>query len=187
MLFRSQGGNQDRWEGRSADITVNLIKQDYGEDTMGEEYSSEVQKCIVDHQSTTVEGMLLNAADSLDIGRTQTFKPQFFGFLKNAGTAQAEQIRQELIREADLLQRLTNPLCANRQLMLKLAGDLGDDNPEVIQQLASDEMKELQQQISDQFIADWEIPNDEYFARFENEIRNNPQMFPLMSKYYFMD
>ena len=182
-----QGGNKDRWEGRSADITANLIKQDYGENTMGEEYSKEVQKCIVDHKSTTVEGMLLNSADSLDIGRTQTFKPQFFGFLKNAGTAQAEQIRQELIREADLLQRLTNPLCANRQLMMKLSNDLGDDKPEVIQQLASDEMKALREQISGQFIADWEIPNDEYFARFENEIRNNPQMFPLMSKYYFMD
>gem|GEM_PF-468659 len=183
-----QGGNKDRWEGRSANITVNLIKQDYGENTMGEEYSKEVEKCIVDHQSPTVEGMLLNAADSLDIGRTQDFKPQYFNFLKNAGTAQAEQIRQELIREADLLQRLTNPLCANRQLMNKLADDAGDeDKPMVIQELASDQLKELQGQIGAQFIADWEVPNDEYFARFENEIRNNPQMFPLMSKYYFMD
>ena len=52
------------------------------------------------NRGQTLEAMLLNAADSLDIGRTQEFNPERFAFLHGkAGekpTQSAEAIRREL-------------------------------------------------------------------------------------------
>ena len=35
-----------------------------------------------------------------------------------------------------------------------------------------------------EFAADWDVPSDMYMKRFEDTVRDNPQIFPLLSKYY---
>jgi hypothetical protein len=183
-----KGGNKDRWEQRSADMTVDLMRQDYGANSMGQAYEQEVGKCINGHQSKTVEGMLLNSADSLDIGRTKDFDPQYFDFLKDSGVPEAEQIRQDLIKEATLLQRLTDYKCMNMKLLGKLWEDAIDENlPQAVQNEMSEQANQLTTEIGNQFIADWEVPSDEYFARYEDVIKNNPDLFPTLNKYYFAE
>ena len=184
-----KGGNDDRWEADSAELTQNLIRQDYGDNSMGEAYGTEVGKCINAHQSPTVEGMLLNSADSLDIGRTKDFNPQYFAFLKPAEGEQpseeATQLRAQLIKEADILQRLTDPYCMYRHLVVKYVNDCADDSlPEPVRQEMETQFSTLTESIQHQFIADWEIPPEEYFANYENIILNNPELFPTLSKYY---
>ena len=179
------GSNRDQWEERSANMTVDLMKQDYGADSMGEAYSTEVGKCINAHQSQTVEGMLLNSADSLDIGRTKDFDPQYFGFLKDANIPGAEELRRELMKEADLLQRLTDYQCMNKNLIFKYAQEAGDENnPESVQEEMSNQLSQLAQDIGQQFIDDWDVPAGEFFSKIENVVKNNPDLFPVMNKYY---
>lgn len=78
--------------------------------------------------------MLLNAADSLDIGRVTEFDFKYFPFLRGgeqegpkALVPEYQNLRQALHEEADLLARMTDPLTQTRDLRMKLiqAGDRG--------------------------------------------------------------
>lgn len=89
------------------------------------------------------------------------------------------------MKEADLLQRLTNPLCANRQTLDRLSMDMMEEpNPRISDQL-SEQKAQLTDAISDSFIHDAEtVGNEEYFKRFEDVIAEHRDMFPLLAKYY---
>ncbi|MGX8719338.1 MAG: hypothetical protein ACQGQP_09575, partial [Desulfovibrio sp.] len=99
--------------------------------------------------------------------------------------AEAQRIRKQLAKEADLLQRLTNPLCANKEAIQRF--QLLANDPDLPRQ-KQDEYLELQKSIiksaGDAFRSDWEVSSEDYLARFENVVRSHPKMFPLLSKYY---
>ncbi|MBQ9406684.1 MAG: DUF3626 domain-containing protein [Desulfovibrio sp.] len=185
-----QGGGQDYWEERSANMTTEAMRMYLGENVMGQDYEQQVKDSIDRHKGQTLEAMLLNAADSLDIGRVGTgaFKINFFPFLRGkkgeVPSAWAENIRTQLALEADTLQRLTNPLCARRQAIdaLERARDNSTNDIEMV--LYHQKREDLRGVIAAEFQADWEVPSDAYMQRFEDIIRKNPQMFPLLSKYY---
>ena len=143
------------------------------------------------HKSKTLESTLLNAADSLDIGRTAAFDPSRFAFLRGEngeriGTA-AKRIRSQLAREADLLQRLTNPYCALRnaheKLFMQRVEAANSGNMELAN-LYGRQREDLEADIAEVFRKDWEMSSEDYMSRFEGTIRQNPQLFPLLSKYY---
>lgn len=184
-----KGRGQDRWEEDSAKITVDAMKNSFGNDTMGPDYENEVKKSIDRHQGQTIESMILNSADSLDIGRVGTgcFQLDKFMFLKADGpdepNQEIEKLRQDMAKEADLLQRLTNPLCANRTALDRFEADIIDAKPP-FEGILSKQKEELVGNIAKEFAAEWDIPSDDYMKKYEKIIKDNPQLFPILSKYY---
>jgi len=165
------------------------MKKSFGDDAMGPEYEQQVRDSIDRHKGKNIEAMILNSADSLDIGRVATgaFEIDKFMFLKTGNgekpNREIEALRQELAKEADLLQRLTNPLCARRRALDLL--DMQNANARGAEEKFLNEQKEgLLNDIAADFAADWEVSSDDYMKRFEDTIKNNPQMFPVLSKYY---
>lgn len=183
-----QGRGNDQWEARSADITVQAMQTHFGPDAMGEAYEQQVKDSIDRHKGQTMEAMLLNAADSLDIGRTSKFVPDLFSFLhgKNGEIPGkwAKEIRRQLQKEANLLQRMTDPLCANRNVLDRFDQDIFNASSTIEQNMLKAQKKELTDSIAREFAKDWDVPSDAYMQHFEDTVRNNPQLFPLLSKYY---
>ncbi|MBQ7738681.1 MAG: hypothetical protein IJT59_03375, partial [Desulfovibrionaceae bacterium] len=71
-----EGGGYDAWEGKSAQMTIEAMEKDYGQDSLGQDYKESMTNCIVAGQggnSKTLEAMILKSADSMDIGRTVEF------------------------------------------------------------------------------------------------------------------
>ena len=184
-----KGRGQDRWEEDSANITVAAMKTSFGNDTMGPDYENEVKKSIDRHQGKTIESMILNSADSLDIGRVGTglFQLDKFMFLKADGpdepNPEIEKLRQDMAKEADLLQRLTNPLCANRTALDRFDADINDAKPPY-EGILSKQKEELVGNIGKEFAAEWDISSDDYMKKYEKIIKDNPQLFPILSNYY---
>ena len=182
-----QGGGQDHWEGRSADMTVTAMQQSFGGDSMGADYEQAVKDSIDAHKGKTLEAMLLNAADSLDIGRTKTFEPEHFAFLHGKEgeipSERAQYIRRQLAVEADLLQRLTNPLCQFRNVIQKL-GDQALNSRSPVTEMIMEQKREIEEDIARRFASEWNTDADAYMADIEKIIADNRDMFPLLSKYY---
>ncbi|MBQ8707803.1 MAG: DUF3626 domain-containing protein [Succinivibrionaceae bacterium] len=183
-----KGTGTDNWEQRSAEATVNQMKAAFGEDSMGQDYEQEVHDCIYKHKSKTIEGMLLNSADSLDYGRINAgaFRLEHFAFMPPEGSKpdpDIQEMRKELAREANLLQRLTSPFCAIHQQLDQFDQQMATATGEMETKIS--EVKEsVLNSVAEQIRKDQDIPSDEYMKRFEDTIRNNPKMFPLLSKYY---
>ena len=194
------GLGSDRWEKVSARMTGEAIRQQYGDNTAGEAYEKEVADSIVGVKipaqnglpertvpiSPTLEAQLLQSADSLDIGRTGDFDQGYFDFLrdKNGNVhPDAQKIRDQLAKEANLLQRLTNPLCANYHALLKLGMDAGNADGPLATELEK-QRDALDKQITNEMIAQANnADNGAFFDDFEDVIRQHPQMFPLLTKY----
>lgn len=154
-----QGPGVDKWEKDSAQTTVKLMKSDFGQNTMGQDYEQEVIGTITKH-STTVEGMVLKAADGLDIGRTKTFDLNRMPFLRGKEGEdvpdEVKKLREGLAKEADLLQRFTDPMCQHREELNKLIMDITTTAPEspLYEQLI--EQKEaLLKKIAELYEASW--------------------------------
>jgi hypothetical protein len=194
------GLGKDRWEKQSADKTLQDLGAHYGPNAMDPAYAQELGDCIekvtVDGangksidipKSDTLEAQLLNAADCLDIGRTTDFDPAYFDFLrdKNGQIApDAQKIRDQLIEEASILQRLTNPLCAIRQSYNHLLIEAGNADGEIATRLQNEAMQ-LEQDATQKIIEETETVDDAtYFDRVENAIRQHPDLFPLLTQYY---
>ena len=195
-----KGLGSDRWENVSGNMTGEAIRQRYGDGAAGEAYEKEIADSIMGVEiypegqrkrtvpaSPTLEAQLLQSADSLDIGRTGDFDQYYFDFLrdKNGNVhPDAQKIRDQLAKEANLLQRLTNPLCANYHTLMKLV----DDSTKVTGPLATELEKQrdaLDEQITKEMIAQANnADNEAFFDDFEDVIRQHPQMFPLLTKYY---
>lgn len=182
-----QGGGQDQWEARSAGMTVDAMKTAFGNDAMGADYEQAVGDSIDAHRGQTLEAMLLNAADSLDIGRTQQFDPERFAFLHGRGgekpTSDARKIRQQLAVEADLLQRLTNPLCQSRNVLDKLVMEAGMA-PAPVAESYMQQRRDLLAGVAQKFADEWTIDADTFVRNMEKTIADNPDLFPLLSRYY---
>ena len=202
-LGRAGLGN-DRWERESAQMTKQAIRQAYGENTAGEAWENEVADSIVGVEihpegrpkrtvpvSHTLEAQLLQSADSLDIGRTGEFDQYFFDFLRDKnGTVhpEARKIRDQLADEANLLQRMTNPLCANYPTLFLIGNEAsnammnGEDEKATVLQA---KRQALDNHITNEMIAQaGNADNEAFFNGYEKVIRDNPKMFPLLTKYY---
>ena len=187
----------DRWEKQSGEKTNAAIRERYGAEAAGEQYEKEIADSILSVEikppnarkrhvpvTATLEGQLLQSADSLDIGRTMDFDEYYFDFLRDKNghlTPEAKQIRDELIKEADLLQRLTNPYCAVRQAFFALINEEDkDDNPIIMQQ-----KENLQKSFENDFIYEAEhVSNADFFDNVERAIRDHKDLFPLLNQYY---
>lgn len=183
-----ESNGTDVYEAKSAQMCVDAMQGLYGADTLGEDYERELKKCIDGHSGKTAEALLLQAADSLDIGRTKDFDLDKFPFLKTRITLEDGAIeanvalRHELAKEAHLLQVLTNKLVENRarlnQEMLKMATD-----PDKVEEHAAN-VAQIKEETKAFFEKERELSNEEIVAFFEGQIAKNPNLFPFLSKYY---
>ena len=195
------GLGSDRWEKVSARMTGEAIRQQYGDNTAGEAYENEVADSIVGVKipaqnglpertvpiSPTLEAQLLQSADSLDIGRTGDFDQRYFDFLRDKNGKvhpDAQKIRDQLAVEANLLQRLTNPLCAHYPLLHKLQSDAGATTGKLSEELWQ-QSSQLLEDVTNELIRQANDSDNEAFVdNYENVIREHPQMFPLLTQYY---
>lgn len=183
-----KNGGTDIWEVESAAISVQNMRSDFGAETMGAEYEKAVADSIT-KQSRSAEAMVFKSADSLDIGRTRMLDLSRMPFLRgNNGESisnKARILREQLAQEADLLQRLSNPLCMNRIVLDKLDEEmkLNQDVPLVLERLQQ-QKKDLRADITQAFEAEQQLTAEQLVAKFENIVRNNQQIFPVLSRYY---
>lgn len=178
---RANGPDTPEQERESARLALEKMRGLFGADTFGEAYEREFTAAIVGHASPTLESMLLNAADSLDIGRVTEFDFKYFPFLRGgeqegpkAFVPEYQILREQLHEEADLLARMTDPLTQTRDLRMKLAGAGELETMIDIQNAASDAVK-----------GQLGIEGEQDFLAFvEGKIRAYPDMFPLLTRYY---
>ncbi len=195
------GMGEDAWEAQSGAKTNAALREHYGHDSIGGQYEQEVADSIMSQEikppsgrkrrapvSQSLEAQMLQNADCLDIGRTAEFDDYYFDFLRDKNgqlTPEAKAIRDELIKEADLLQRLTNPLCANRQILQHIDSMIASDEYRDIEEVLNEQKIELTQSIEKELINEAEnVGNEEFFNNVENTIREHKDMFPLLTQYY---
>ncbi|MCF0253889.1 MAG: hypothetical protein HUK26_06125, partial [Duodenibacillus sp.] len=167
-----------------------MIGEDFGEDAMGEDYVKAMRDCVVAGAGDTVEAMILKAADSLDIGRTAAFDLERFPFLK--GTAgeivsfEVKRLREELAREADLLQRMTDPFCQMRDGYARLeeAYMASDGESEEVAQALQSQYQAVQEGLEADYKALRAMGPEEFVAMIEGRVTGNPDILPLLSRYY---
>ena len=140
--------------------------------------------CADSHVRFEVRATSTEGKSSVRIGRTADFDEYYFDFLRDKNgqlTPEAKLIREELIKEADLLQKLTNPYCANRSYIHYLMIEEGqDNNPEISQQ-----REQLLKSVETEFIDEAEhVSNADFFDNVERAIRDHQEMFPLLNQYY---
>ncbi len=184
-----QGNGADIWEADSARLTVEHMRTAFGDESMGADYEAAVQRITTDKDFNTFERMILQSADSLDIGRTKTLDLDLFPFLMprgddNARNYTVKNLRSGLAKEADLLQRLTNELCSRRDAMTKFEVDaMHATDPAETERLMA--LRDRERAFVDAaFEGDRALSSEAFFARMEHIVRANPQLFPILSKYY---
>ena len=84
------GADTPEQEAESARLALEKMHERFGADTFGDDYEREFTAAIVGHASPTLESMLLNAADSLDIGRVTEFDFKYFPFLRGGGAGRPQ-------------------------------------------------------------------------------------------------
>lgn len=188
-----KGGGTDVWEKESAKQTRDAMVQTFGQEKLGEEYLKASTKMIEGHEEPfeSVEAMLMVASDSLDIGRVTELDPALFPFLRETirvGDVEVvvdEGLRAQLGVEADLLQRMTNPLCAIRQTLNRLQLEIA--NPSTSDRDREEMMKTvttLKEQAAKLFQEEQALGHDAFVAKIESVVHDHPKLFPVLSKYY---
>ena len=193
----ANGGDQKPSETRSANNVNAAVDQLYP-GAAGDAWKEQIKANITskDEEQTTIEGYLLKSADSLDYTRIDEINPQFFPFLKTPVIADDgfiidadNDLRTKLMREARLLSERTDPGAA-RLLDMKRALEnlimLDARNASQEEKLAAENVRnQIQADIGRMEIEQTENKTDAQIVEMvENVIRDNPQDFPLLTKYY---
>lgn len=189
-----QGNGTDRWEGASAAATVNAMREAYGASAMGGAYEQAVTAGIT-HDSTTVdtvEGLLIQSADSLDIVRLGlVFDFSRLSFLHGRNGERpcpaAQRLREGLVREAEQLNYLCNPVVRQGTAWRDLEERIGETATRGDYAAASTLMAQreaLARLIEGDVQAQGMLPPADFVTYIENLVRDNPQIFPILSRYY---
>ena len=145
---------------------------------------------------TTLEGYLFKSADSLDYSRIADLDPKRFPFLRESivtrdglVVAADESLRRQLMKEALLLSKRTGYGTARgnevKQFQIQLAQLSASRAPENEMQAVQDLQKEITDDIHAKEIEQTNTLSDaQIIDLVENTIRDNPDDFPLLSKYY---
>ncbi len=190
-MGRKHNGS-DLWEADSAAQTVDAMRTDFGKDSLGEEYETAMQQSIAHHahQNGSLEAMIITAADSLDYGRVSPLDLNHMPFLRGkngeAISQAAKNMREELGKEAERLQCLSNPLCRIRPELDQLYAQFNqhiDNNPEMLEQIRQ-RKEALIADASRTLENEWSMDGEQFVTHMENMIRENPNQFPLLSRYY---
>ena len=192
-----EGAGDDLWEEQSAQLTTQAMREEFGQDAMGGDYEASVGNCIQRGKTETVEAMLLKSADSLDIGRTVEFDTKYFPFLGDkdpnkaprepdkytVSSPKTKALREQLVKEAKILEIITDPNTRFRDgkfhLIEQMSKGTQQQNAFVQQQY-----KDLLSDIHEEYKKQWAVDSDSFVQNIENIVLKNPDVFPVLSKYY---
>jgi hypothetical protein len=201
-----ENGGADYWEAQSAERLIAAMRNSFGADAAGESYEQALTDCIVHGENQggisqprgrTLEALLVNAADSLEIVRVRDiddFRMEHFRFLRDGPGASenilpqaAQRMRAGLLREAEMLQRLTDPSCMYRPLRNRL--NLGIAEAMNAGREAEAAYLRAQQNALIDGIEAFHRERraqsgEDFMNELESAIRLNPDRFPLLTAYY---
>ena len=169
-----QGSGYDEWEADSAALTVATMREIFGEDCMGPAYEQAVCDCVEKRGGLdTLEALLEQGADSLDIARCTKFRIDRFFFLRDddLGIPDAPAIREELVREAKYLLHLTYPLY---DIMQKV-------HAEVYEPLSDDEEDRAYARLKHEYT----IPDSHLMQRYIQAVQEHKRLLPLLANVDF--
>ena len=193
----ANGPDTDDSEARSGDIVNTKVEQLYP-GAAGDAWKGQVKTNITTKavNQTTLEGYLFKSADSLDYSRISDLDPKRFPFLREPivtrdglVVAADESLRRQLMKEALLLSKRTDYGTARgnevKQFQIQLAQLSASRAPENEMQAVQDLQKVVTDDIHAKEIEQTNTLSDaQIIDLVENTIRDNPNDFPLLSKYY---
>ena len=188
---------QDVYERHSAEIALQTMRTAFGTASFGADFETHLTRMIDDpdhgnqERALTLEALVMQSADSLDISRTQDFRPELFPFLRDPVTLPDGRIlppdtrvREQLAREAGVLQRLTDPAVqAQPRLTALLVEMAAADDPALVQA----QIRAVNTTVREQLAELRQLSNEDYLARIEIELRTHAHEMPLLSRHYFQD
>jgi hypothetical protein len=182
-----KGGGTDYWEKESGAMVAQLATNTYP-GAYGDEWLMQANLNVsaghgaeADAQRS-VEGLLMKAADSLDYTRVAPLEAKRFHFLEKTMNVDGvhvmrdEGLRNALMHEAELLTKATSPLAEKREEITRLK--LSNDEDERFQGEA------LEEEVTNDEIALAQLTDEQVVERIEKEIRDNPDKYPMLTKYY---
>ena len=182
-----KGTGTDYWEKESGELVAQLAETVYP-GAYGEDWKAQANLNVsAGHGAAadarrSVEGMLMKAADSLDYTRVAPLDSKRFHFMEGTivvgGVAVIpdQNLRNALMDEAAKLTKATSPLAANRSEIKRLKES--EDDAEVLKG------KTLEEETTNAEIALAQLTDEETVERIEKEIRDNPDKYPLLTRYY---
>ena len=191
---RTQNGKEiEGSEERSAD-NVNAKIDEMYPGAAGDAWKGQVKASITSEEEnqTTIEGYVFKSADSIEIARLGEIDMKKFPFLREpivGGNGVIvmpdQQLREALIKEAQKLGVATSPRA-------RLSADIVDLTKQVLTAKTDVERNMLQQEqkrkVADAMRHEKEqtdtLSDDEIVELVEKTIRDNPQDYPLLTKYY---
>ena len=193
----ANGTDTTKSEARSGDTVKAMVEQSYP-GAAGDAWKDQVKANITSKavNQTTLEGYLFKSGDSLDYSRIADLDPKHFPFLRETivtrdglVVAADESLRRQLMKEALLLSRRTDPGTARseeiKQFQIQLAQLSARRAPHNEMQVVQDRQKEVEDEIHAQEIEQTSTLSDAQIVELvENAIRESPDDFPLLSKYY---
>lgn len=187
---RSQNGD-DREEQQSANRTVAAAQNFSGPGSLGAAYATEIERTIVGHQSRTLEGMLLNAADSFEIGRLTDFNFHFLPFMRGATAdghtveiPEDQALRVQLQKECQQLAVLTDPSAALGPIYKGLTSRLYAASDEETLNIRQSQLRSFEADCRGYVEEIQDLDDATIINRTEDVIRRNPNLFPLMTEFY---
>lgn len=184
---REENGN-DRYEKQSADIAVKFLTD---HEHPNQAYKDGVADAIIHERGAkTLEAMVLQAADSMDIGRTADFIPKFNPFLRDWRAlpddvlAPDETLRTALFSEAQALIAETDPKARSMPEIWAIGEKLTEVSFKEAAALMKQQNGILEKVEKELTTRRTTFTEDGYIQFFENAILNHPEKYPLLSKYY---
>ena len=187
------GADQKAWEEQSAG-NVNAAVDRLYPGAAGDAWKAQVKTNVtsVGRDQTTLEGHVFKCADSLDFFRVGTLDMNRFLFLRDdlvtedgVVVAADPAVREQLAKEAERLTMLTSPSYRLRERWVNVNMEMLNAATAGEAELKRQELNRINDEMERLETAQTETLSDQQIVELvENSIRDNPQDFPLLAKYY---
>lgn len=173
-----------------ADRPREAMLSQFGQQALGSDYEEALSNAINGNSNHTVEGMLLQSAESLETGITRDFDAERFPFMAEGGDErgmEVDRMRDQLATEADLLQRMTSPLAMHGNAIRHLDEEIlnaAQQNNQSAVDFYTEQRNDLMQVVEALQERESQLSAAELVGRYEQVITNNPSLFPLLSANY---
>ena len=189
----ANGEDTERSETRSAE-NVNAAVDRLYPGAAGDAWKAQVKTNVTSKgvEQTTIEGHVFKSADSLDYFRVGTLDRNRFLFLRddlvteNGVVVAADPVvREQLIKEAERLTMLTAPSYRLRERWINASSEVLNAATDAEAELKAREKRRIEEEMARLETAQTETLSDQQIVELvEKSIRDNPQDFPLLTKYY---
>ena len=189
----ANGDDTERSETRSAE-NVNAAVDRLYPGAAGDAWKAQVKTNVISKsvEQTTIEGHVFKSADSLDYFRVGTLDRNRFLFLRddlvteNGVVVAADPVvREQLIKEAERLTMLTAPSYRLRERWINVSSEVLNAATDAEAELKAREKRRIEEEMARLETAQTETLSDQQIVELvEKSIRDNPQDFPLLTKYY---